>query len=595
LTLNNAANAQVGSASSALSTGVWYRLELKCDSTNATGTIDARLDGTSFASGNNSSRGSWARILWGAITPNSTCDLFFDDVALNDDLGSNQTSWPGDEKLICLRPNVSGDSNQWKDTAGSAGTSNNYQLVDETPPNDATDYIQSTTLNDVDFYNVGASGIGGSDTVNVVTVHGRLTNDVADATIAAKLRIEKTGSGTVTEGSAIIPNTTTWQTDDATATFKPTLVTYADPDASAWTQTTLDSMQIGAKITTDSTNKILISALWAYVGYTPSAGTSVTVTPSVQSVVASIIAAAIILGATISPVAQASTFSIQTPAIKTDQVLTIPARTSVFSSQAPIVIPETRISTTVQASTFSIQAPTIVSDSTLSIPVQSGVFSLQSPTVLLGIIATTSIQEATFTIPSPVVVVEATAIVNPSALSAVFSIQSPSVISNSTFSLSAQSATLNLIPPTVNTRTDVTVQPTVQAVAFSIQSPSIVSNSVLTITAQSSVFSLQSPTVLVSITSILSAQSATFSIVPPGVVVQIAVVVSPNVQSAVFSLQSPTLKYDFKVTVNVATATLTIQHPTRTGPFYESKYSTRASSYASQYSSRGTNYENKYL
>lgn len=274
LTLNNAANTQVGSASSALSTNTWYRIELKLDGSTTTSALDARIDGVSFASGNNSSAASWARILWGAITPNSTCDIFFDDIAINDGSGSNQTSFPGAGSLICLRPNASGDSNQWLDTAGSAGTTNNYTLVDETTPNDATDYVQSTTLNNVDFYNCGASGIDSYDTVNVVTVHGRLTNDVADAAIAAKLRIEKTGSGTVTEGTAIVPNSTTWQTDDSAATFKPTLVTYADPDGAAWTSTTLDSMQIGAKITTDGTNKILLSSVWAYVDYTDGAAPS---------------------------------------------------------------------------------------------------------------------------------------------------------------------------------------------------------------------------------------------------------------------------------------------------------------------------------
>lgn len=269
LTLNNAANTQVGSASSALSTNTWYRLELKCDATAATGTIEGKIDGVSFASGNNSSRGSWARILWGVITPNATCDIFFDDVALNDSQGSNQTSYPGSGKLIRLKPDASGDSNQWLKTDGSAGSSTNYQLVDEVTPNDATDYVQSTTLNDIDFYNCEASGINSYDTVNVVTIHTRITNDVADATIAAKVQVEKTSGGTVAQGSAIIPNTTTWTTDGATATFLPTLVTYADPDASAWTSSTLDSMQIGVKITTDGTNKILASTVWTYFDYTP--------------------------------------------------------------------------------------------------------------------------------------------------------------------------------------------------------------------------------------------------------------------------------------------------------------------------------------
>lgn len=276
LTLNGANNTQIGSASSALSTGQWYMIELKCDSTNATGTVDARLEGSSFASGNNSSRGSWARILWGPVTPNVTCDIYMDDVALNDAAGSAQTSWPGSGKLIALRPNAQGDSNQWLQTAGGAGASTNYQLVDEVTPNNATDYVQSTTLNDTDFYNMGASGIGSGDTVNVVTGHARITNDTADATSAVKVRIEKTGSGTVSEGSAMIPNSTTWMTDGATATFLPSLILYLDPDGGAWTQTTLDSMQAGIKLTADTANKILVSAVWVYVDYTPSAGSALT-------------------------------------------------------------------------------------------------------------------------------------------------------------------------------------------------------------------------------------------------------------------------------------------------------------------------------
>lgn len=285
LSLHNAAGTQVGSATAALSTGVWYRLELKNDSTNATGTIAGVLDGSQFASGNNSSRGSWARVLWGVITPSTTCDLYFDDVALNDDQGASQNSYPGSGKLIPMYPNAAGDSNQWKNTAGSAGSSSNYQLVDETTPNDATDYVQSNTLNNTDFYNLSASGIGSSDVVNVVTAHVRTTNNVADAATTLKLGIEKTSGGTVTEGSAITPNSTSWQTDDSTGTFKPTLVTYTDPDGAAWTQSTLDSAQLRLKITTGGTNSILVSSAWLLVDYTPAGGGSATLTPSLSDAI----------------------------------------------------------------------------------------------------------------------------------------------------------------------------------------------------------------------------------------------------------------------------------------------------------------------
>lgn len=273
LTLNAANNSQVGSASSALSTGTWYRLELKCDATNATGTVDGRIDGVSFASGNNSSRGSWARALVGAITPNSTCDIFFDDWAVNDSSGSSQTSFPGSGKIIHLKPNAAGDANSWLKTAGGAGDSNNYQLVDEVPPNDATDYVQSGTLNDKDLYNVDASGVGASDTVNVVAVGARFANDVFDNLLTFRLEIEKTSGGTIAQSGDIIPSSTFWTTNNNTTAPSPyPLVLYADPDSAAWTSSTLDSMQIGAKITAANTNKIVLSAIWASVDYTPGGG-----------------------------------------------------------------------------------------------------------------------------------------------------------------------------------------------------------------------------------------------------------------------------------------------------------------------------------
>lgn len=275
LTLNAANNSQVGSASAALNTGTWYRLELKCDATNATGTIDGRIDGVSFASGNNTSRGSWARILWGAITPNSTCNIFFDDVAINDSSGAAQTSFPGSGKIFHLKPNASGDANSWLKNGGSAGDSNNYQLTDEVTPNDGTDYVMSGVNGNSDMYNMEVSGLSGSDTVNVVMVGGRLTNDVFDNQLPARLQIEKTASGTKTQSADIIPSGTTYFTNNNTLLVAPyPVITYTDPDGAAWTSTTLDSHQAGVTISGTSAlgNRIILSTIWTSVDYTPGAG-----------------------------------------------------------------------------------------------------------------------------------------------------------------------------------------------------------------------------------------------------------------------------------------------------------------------------------
>lgn len=275
LRLHNAANTQVGSASAALTIDQEYVIELKLDGGGTTNALDARIDGSSFASGNNSTTGTWARILWGPITPNSTCDIYMDDIILNDSSGTTENSWPDSAaRLVSVRPNGDGDNHAWADTGGSAGTSNNYTLVDENTPNDATDYVQSTTLNDTDMYAMGSPGLGSSDTIKAITGHVRRTNDVADAAITFKLQIIKTSGGTVAQGSAITPNETTWRTDTGSVQT-PTLIAYKDPDGSAWTpQGTCESFQLGVKITTDGTNKILVSTVWAYIQYVPGSGTA---------------------------------------------------------------------------------------------------------------------------------------------------------------------------------------------------------------------------------------------------------------------------------------------------------------------------------
>ncbi|HKQ06123.1 MAG TPA: hypothetical protein VJ464_13390 [Blastocatellia bacterium] len=270
---------QIGSPSSALTHDQWYYVELKNDASTSPGTLEARLNGSVFASGSNSNQGSWARALIGNVTGTQTTnDIYFDDWKINDSSGSNQTGYPGTGKVIIIRPDSAGDSNAWLQTAGGAGSSTNWGLVDETPPNDATDFVNSGTLNNEDLYNMSASGIQSYDTVNVVQIGARFRNDTADATTAFKTEVIKTSGGTVSQGSAIIPNLTTWKSYQTAATDVYVHTLYNDPDGSAWTNTTLDSMQAGVKLTASNVNKVQVTALWVYIDYTP--GTPPSSTPN---------------------------------------------------------------------------------------------------------------------------------------------------------------------------------------------------------------------------------------------------------------------------------------------------------------------------
>lgn len=269
----------IGSATSALSANTWYMVELGYDLTPATGShlITARLGGTQFATSStraiSDTTGLTSYVLGANINSEAqtTGDWFFDDAAINDSTGTNQTSWPGSGKIIHLKPSAAGDSNGFSvQVGGTAGAANNFTRVNEITPDDATSYNGAALLNTEDLFNVADSGIAAGDTVNVVAVGVRMADLVsADAATAFKLEIEKTGSGTKSQSADLVPNSTTWLTNAAAVPRNYPLVTYADPDGAAWTQTTLDSMQIGYIQDVVNVQTIAVSTLWASVDYTP--------------------------------------------------------------------------------------------------------------------------------------------------------------------------------------------------------------------------------------------------------------------------------------------------------------------------------------
>lgn len=272
---------QIGSNSSVLTSGQWYMVEMQYDATPANGSrvIRCRLDGVEFAgsasltlnSPNATMRGF---VLGGNVLfeANTGGTYFFDDAAINDNTGSSQTSYPGSGKVLRLSPNAAGDVNTFAtQTGGSAGAGNNFGRVSEISPDDATTFNGSNTTNEEDLYNVDDSGIGASDTVNVVEADVWHRASAATNNSIYKVEIEKTSGGTVSQGSAVTPSSTTFIENVTAVPLISTQILYNDPDGSPWTKTTIDSMQIGMKITTGSTNRADISTIWVYVDYTPSA------------------------------------------------------------------------------------------------------------------------------------------------------------------------------------------------------------------------------------------------------------------------------------------------------------------------------------
>lgn len=280
LKLFDNAGSQVGSASSALTVDTWYHVELKSDATAASGSrvIEARLAESVFAT---TSAGTQSTIFAWAVGGNLASEAqtqgewYFDDLVLKDD------GYPGAGKLGIMRPDSAGDANTFAtQTGGSAGAGNNFGRVNETTPDDATSFNGSSTLNEEDLFNMGASGTASGDTINVVFGGGRFRNSTADTTAAFKFEIMKTTGGTKSQSAAIVPNTTSWNTNATNVPRNYQIISTTDPDGAAWTggtSGTLDSMQFGYKLTTapgTAGRRIDVTAVWVYFYYTPSAGGS---------------------------------------------------------------------------------------------------------------------------------------------------------------------------------------------------------------------------------------------------------------------------------------------------------------------------------
>lgn len=274
-----------GTESGVLSLNTWYRIEVDYNGASADATT-VYLDGvdvTGSIQGGDGTFNTAGCCRFGAFTDveagSTSCDLYIDDIAINDTAGSDQNGLPGAGSIVHLLPNAAGDLNTWQTSAGGAGSSTNFQAVDEaTPPDDATTYLKriATTIKN-DDYNVDSSasaGIGSGDAVTLVEVgiRGGAISATASTDRDVLLRIKGQASGTVVKSanSTNRLNINGWTTHSAAKPQTSKLVRYTNPQGNvAWTPAALDTMQIGVENQTSVTTEVRVSSLWALVEYVP--------------------------------------------------------------------------------------------------------------------------------------------------------------------------------------------------------------------------------------------------------------------------------------------------------------------------------------
>lgn len=370
---------QIGSDSSALSLDTWYRLEIKAYHNTTTNRLEseARINGVSFASTSTgydtSAEGDTAGftdISFGDRSAVTSYDYFFDDVAINDSTGSFQNSWPGDGKIIHLRPNAAGDASDW---------TNSYTDVDEVTPDDDTTTCASSTLDAIDDYNIDASGLT-SETINVVSVGVRLKGSSTSNNSSFVVRVKAAAAGTVQESSAITPPDTAYYTNytdvDMAQLYPLTMYDLPGASTTAWAPADLDNAQIGVRVSAAAANAAVITAMWMLVDYSEAAATTSTSSTSVSTSSTSTSTSTSI---STSSTSQSTSSSISSSSTSTSTTVSMTTSTSSTSSSISTSSTSQSTSTSRSTSTSSTSSSTSQSTSTSSTS-QSTSTSLSSST-----------------------------------------------------------------------------------------------------------------------------------------------------------------------------------------------------------------------
>jgi len=339
-------NTIIATGTTALSDGVWYRLELKCG-TGASGEWEIKINGATEISGNSdlTAAPSTSVSLGKKSNRNgNTVDFFYTDVVLSN------TGYPPDGAVIPMVPDANGNYQNW--TIG-AGSGSHYQQVDELPSDGDTTYLVpsggTTNAETEAIQSLSSAGVAAMDVIRcvqpmVVTKRDGVTNGLVNLRFRSGSTDSDTPSSfTTTSNYTVIGRV--YETDPTTGV--------------AWTQSGVNGVEVGL-LNNDGTNLSRMTVACAMVYYTQ--------TPGVYTATASMTigASSLSSSATFAPPVYTATCS-----------ATVPHET--FSSSAMFTAPAY-----VGSCAATIASKTLSSSATFAAPVYAATCSISNPAETLS-------------------------------------------------------------------------------------------------------------------------------------------------------------------------------------------------------------------
>lgn len=272
---------QIGSASAALTLDTWYHVELSCLIGSGAGDDagELRLGGVSVASETAATRSTTAPVSIRFGAGGTVGDTeYMDDIALNDDQGADQNSWPGEGKQVLLLP-ISDNARATLWTGGAGGTTDLFDAVNNTPPIGTateTDLTQiehaggaagTTDAYDANMTTYTTAGVGQGDTINVVQLVAAHGEDISTGakllafSVVSNPAIATSGNVTAGDASPAALGTypSEWGIHWGTATYNPAITVGTSP--------------VMRVVRPETANRVAsVCFMGMYVDYTPVAG-----------------------------------------------------------------------------------------------------------------------------------------------------------------------------------------------------------------------------------------------------------------------------------------------------------------------------------
>ena len=168
----------------------WHCIEIHLVVDDTNGVFEVKYDGTlviDYDGDTKASSTAGVRTIQFSPVSGAGNSYNLDDIAINDTSGSRNNSWIGRGGIYVCKPNGVGTYSELTPSAG-----NNYECVDEVPPDDDTSYVQSNTVDKRDTYALENLSVG-AGTISAICwqTRARLT-EPGSGSIARLLRIENT-------------------------------------------------------------------------------------------------------------------------------------------------------------------------------------------------------------------------------------------------------------------------------------------------------------------------------------------------------------------------------------------------------------------